>query len=431
MNNKLWILLITLNIAVVNKICSVTPLGMLTPYDINIRFKKPAPHHFYFNVMGEKSYNVKGYATDDCLEKSFLTNPLQIYENQQNIISMYQGIDNQGNVEIISAPFTQLLDSIAGGAGGGVSNLENGLFTPTGKFCAGQVAFSGMYALGHDLFISAHLPVYFVKLHCVDWQYSGNNELFSGARIQEELVSTFTQDAKNIFNLNVEGWKKHGPGDLTLLLEWQKDFPQRRQMLKNVQSNIRLGLSLPTGCKADETVLMSTPFGADGSVGVPFGGGLGMNLANCAEIGFSGQFWYFWSNEKERRIKSFPTQTTLLLPLITHATREYSFTQNFNLYAKVFSLCKKFTLKFGYQYWRRGEDVITPTNTNFYHEVVNSDLRLQETTKHFVLLALTYSPLSNDFKKVVPQLQLFWKGAVKGSRSAIASTAGAQFSLIF
>ncbi len=422
----------TVILTVTQILSPLTPLGMFVPYDINMRLKKPAQSHWYFGALGEKSYNVKGYGTDECKEISFLTNPLQIYEAEQNIVSLYQGLDEQGNItQTITSDFTKLLDSIAGGAGGGVSNLENGLFTPVGKFSGGQVAFGTTYALKHNFYVSAYLPAYFVKLDCIDWQYTGTNSLFSGEKIQKELVDSFSQDAQELFNLDINCWSRNGIGDLAFLLEWQQDFPQRRQLLKSVQPNIRLGITFPTGKKADEGLIMATPFGADGSVGIPFGGGLGINIAHRAELGFSGQFWYFWSNEKERRIKTFPTQTSLLYPVVTNAVREYSFMQNFNLYGQVYSLCKRFTLKFCYQYWRRGEDVITPSSTKFNHEVVNSDLTLQEQTKHNVILALTYSPLSNDFEKIIPQAQLFWKGAVKGSRSAIASTVGAQFSLIF
>lgn len=411
---------------------SAAPLGLFEPYDINIKLKRPGRKNFYFGIMGEKSYNVKGYATDACEETTTLVNPLQIYETtthpEQNWVALYQSADGR---QALTTPFTQLLDSIAGGPGSGVSNKENGLFTPTGKFCVGQAAFSTLYGVGHGIYIGAYLPVYFVKLHNVKWKYAGNNNLFSGEAIQQQMIDTFTQDAKEQFNLDITGWKRHGVGDLTIMAEWQRDFPQRRQVLKNVTPNLRLGLSLPTGAKANENVLFPVAFGSDGAFGLPFGGGLGLHLGNHVEIGFSGQFWHYFGHQKCRRVKTFTTQTSLLLPTVTETYREYSFIQNFNLYTQVFSLCKRFSLKGIYQYWRRGEDILTPTDPNLNVSIINTDPKLLEQTRHNVALIFSYSPKRDDFQRVVPQAQLFWKAAVKGMRSALVSTAGAQLSLIF
>lgn len=403
---------------------AASPLGLFEAYDSNIRLKYPAKNHFYFNVLGEKSYNVKGYATDCSEELTQLVNPLQIYEIKQNLIALYQDTDSN------KSKFISLLNSIAGGAGGGVGNSQNGLFTPTGKFSTMQAAFTSMYSFDHGFYIKAMLPIYTIALDSVVFEYAGNNTLFSGAQIQE-LVNTFRQDVQNLFNLNVGNWSQTGLGDLNVMLEWQQDFAQYRPILKSVQPNIRLGITLPTSSPTNESNIMSIPFGNEGSVSLPFGGGLGINLANHFEIGFSGQFWYYWSNQKERRIKTFTTQTSLLYPTITQAVKEYAFLQNFNLYAQIFSFCKRFSLKFCYQYWRKGEDKITPINSSFNYDIVNSAAQLLESTQHNVFFTLNYSPKKDDFSKIIPQVQLFWKAAVRGMRSAIASTVGAQISCIF
>lgn len=421
---KKKLLLVCINALQISQMLQAAPLGLFEPYDINIRLRKPAQHHFYAGVLGEKSYTVKGYATDDCLDTTYEVNPLQIYEPEQNFISLYQGQNYDDSA------FVQLLNKIAGGPGGGVSNLENGLFTPTGKFCVGQAAFSAMYAVKHHFFISAYLPVYFVKLHSVKWNYSGNNTLFSGAEILE-LEETFQEDAKNLFGLCTKGWKKHGLGDLTFLVEWQQDFPQLRPVLKNVQPNLRVGLSIPTGKEADENSIMPVAFGADGTASIPFGGSLTMDLANHVDFGLSAQFWYLWDNEKERRIKTFPTQTSLLYPVVANSIKQHSIIQNFNLFATAYSFNKRVALKFCYQYWRKGDDVLTPMCSEFSSTVMNTAPQLFERTEHDVFFTLTYSPKAADFKRVFPQAQLFWKASVKGSRAILASTAGAQLSLIF
>lgn len=408
------------------------PLGLFTPYDINLRLKKPAQGRIQCSFLGEKSYKVQGYATDCQEEITFLVNPLQIYEPIQNIISMYQGFDSNGvATQINSGQFTELLNSIAGGPGGGVSNYENGLYVPTGDFSAGQASPGLTYGIGQGFYISAYLPIYFAKLSNVTWTYAGNNTLFSGQKIQEDLINSFQEDAQNLFGLCVGNWKQNGPGDLAFIAEWQRDFPQRRAVLKNVQTNLRVGLSFPTGIKANEHLVMPIPFGADGSMTLPFGGGLGINLANCAEFGFSGQFWYIWGNEKNRRIKIFPTQTSLLFPAIVPTYKDFAFIQNFNIYAQAFSPSKRYSVKVVYQYFRKGKDTLIPQGIAYNFDVANSAIALDETTSHDFFIDLMYTPLRNDFQKIIPQAQFFWKGSFKGMRTSLASTIGAQISLIF
>jgi len=411
---------------------ALPPLGMFVPYDINIKLKKPVAGHFQLNVLGEKSYHVHGWATDYKEEETFCVDVLQIYEPVQNVVSLYQGYDASGTVvQTLTTPFTQLLDSIAGGPGGGVSNFNNGIFQPTGKLSCGQVALSSSYGVGRGFYISAYLPFYFTKLSHTKWHYAGTNTLFSDQKIQEELITTFAQDAQKYFDLNIGNWNRKGLGDLTIMAEWQRDFIQQRPTLKNVQTMVRLGISLPTSLKNCDTIILPIAFGADGAIGIPFGGGISINLGNVCEVGFSGQFWYYWSNEKIRRIKTFPTQTTLLYPVLTKTYKEFSIIQNFNLHALLYSFCKRFTLKGFYQYWRKGEDRLIPLSSNFNFDIVNSSRDLEEETRHQFCVLATYSPLKGDFEKYIPQFEIFWKTTINGTRTAAASTYGAQFSLIF
>lgn len=424
--------LLTISIIASQVIQCTTPLGMLTPYEISIKLRKPFEQGTQFNAIYEASYNTHGYATDKNEEESFIVNPLRIYEKHQNIVAMYQGFGPDGaTAQALTTPFTQRLDSIAGGPGKGVSNLQNGIYTPKGKLSCEQVSFSVVRPIKNGFYISASIPFCIARLSNVRWKYEGNNTLFAGEQIQQELINSFQLDAKKYFGLNIGNWKQQGLGDLTIMFEWDKGFIQRKKILRSVQANIRVGISIPTGVKTNEHIIMPVPFGADGAVGLPFGGGLSLNLNNIAEIGFSGQFWYFWSNEKLRRIKSFPTQTTLLLPSLTQTYKEFSFIQNFNLHAQLFSLCKRFFIKSSYQYWRKQQDRLTPISTTFNFEVVNSAQNIEDATYHNLILTTGYSPLSGDFNKVIPQFELFWKPSVTGTRVAIASSYGAQLSITF
>ncbi len=412
---------------------TLPPAGLFVPYDINIKQRKPAAQNWQCLAFGENSYHIQGYATDLPKEEiTYQVNPLQIYEPIQNVVSMYQGYDANGSiVQTISTPFTELLDSIAGGPGGGVSNYQNGIFKPTGQLSCAEFALGTIYGIGHGFYVSAYLPFYFARLYDVHWGYKGDNSLFSDERIQKELIDSFSQDALTYFDLNVGGWNKKGLGDLAIIAEWQQDFPQhQRKTLRNVQINTRLGVTFPTAKKSFENVIMPIDFGS-GTIGIPFGGGLSLNLGSIFELGFSGQFWYYWSNEKVRRIKTFPTQTTLLLPTLANTQKDFAMIQNFNLHAIMYSFCKRFALKSFYEYWRKGEDRITPLSNSFNYITINSALNLADQTRHQFCFMAMYAPKKDDFKKFIPQFEFFWKISINGMRTAAASSYGGQFSLIF
>lgn len=409
------------------------PAGLFLPYDINIKQKKPAAHNLQLIVLAEKSYAIQGYATDPKEEKTFFVNPLAIYEPTQNIVSMYQGYGVDGTVtQTLTTPFTELLDSIAGGPGGGVSNLQNGIFKPSATMSAGQVCAGATFGLANYFYISAYLPFYFTKLTNINWQYDGNNSLFSNQKIQTELIDSFTKDALKYFDLNVGNWKRNGIGDLAIIAEWQRDFPQQyRRTLRNVQTNVRLGITFPTAKKNCDNVIMPIDFGFDGAFSIPFGGQISMNLASIIDIGFSGQFWYFLSNQKIRRVQSFPTQTALLLPTLIETHKEFSIVQNFNLFGTIHSFCSRFALKGFYEYWRKGKDTLTPLANNFNFATINASQTIDEQSRHQFCIMAMYSPKKDDFKKIIPQLEIFWKLSTNGMRTIAASTYGGQFSIIF
>lgn len=404
------------------------PLGLFVPYDINIKQKKSQVNSIQTIFLGENSYTSHGYATDSKEEITYVVDVLQIYEPVQNVVALYQG---PSGLNSATTPFTQLLDSIAGGAGGGVSNLGDGLFQPTGKLSCGQFSLGATYGCGQNFYISAYLPFYFAKLSNVCWTYLGNNNLFSGAQIQEKLIDAFAADALQYFDLNIGNWNRKGLGDLAVIAEWQRDFPQRRPTLKNVQVNGRLGITFPTALQNCQNIIMPINFGADGAIGLPFGAGLNMFLGDIIEVGFSGQFWYYWSNQKIRRIKTFPTQTTLLEPILTNTYKQYSIIQNFNLTASVYTPCQRFSIKGLYQYWRKGMDTLIPLSYDFNFDIVNTSRSLDEVTRHQFTIFGAYSPRPNDFKKSIPQAEIFWKCSTNGMRTAIAGTYGAQLSLTF
>ncbi len=394
-------------------------LGFLEPYNFMIESEPLlAQRKWQWNFLTQTCINTESYD-----ENGILVNPLQIYETQQNILGLFQGFGAESQ-------FNQLVNSLAAGPGGGVNNSQNGLFTPTGDFSGYQVAFLSSYKFHNNCYFKISLPVYNLQLSNVEWTYTGNNSTFSGQQIETELVNSFMTDAKNIFDLSLGGWKISGLGDLAMLLDYIADFPQGRSVLRNVRVHFRVGLTFPTGLVADENLLMPQPLGADGSVTLPFGGGLDINLGRYFQCGFRGQFNYIWGNEKLRRVPTFENQTTLMFPEVVSTFKNYGMTQRFDLYMQIYNVISALSFKVAYEYYFKAQDSISVNLPGFNYSLLNTNTNLDEITRHNMILLLSFdSAFLKKFDKIHPQVGLFANLPFNGSFVTSAATTGVQLSL--
>lgn len=395
------------------------PLGFLEPYNFMIESEPLLQKQkWQWNFLTQTCFDTQSFDFD-----GIPVNALQIYETQQNLLGLFQGIGTESR-------FNQLVNSLAGGAGGGVNNSQNGLFSPTGDFSGYQVAFLSSYKFHKNCYFKFSLPVYNLQLSNVVWTYTGNNETFAGQAIETELVTSFLIDAQDNFDLNLSGWKTSGLGDLALLLDYIGDYPQGRTVLRNVRVHARLGLTFPTGLLANENWLMSQPLGNDGSMTMPFGGGLDINLSRYFQCGFRAQFSYLWGNEKLRRVTTFPGQTTLLLPTVLSTFKNHGITQTFDLYGQIYNPIAGLSLKLAYEYYFKAQDSISINQTGYNYTLLNTDLSLDEITRHNMIVLLSFdSAFLEKYDAMHPQVGLFFNLPFNGSLTTSASTVGVQLSL--
>ncbi len=397
------------------------PLGFLEPYNFMIESEPMLQKNkLQWNFLSQTSYDTQAFN-----EHGNMMNSLQLYEEQQNVFALYQGLQTESK-------FMQFINGIAGGPGGGGYTMEDGQFTPQGFFQARQAAFLASYQFHNHCFLKVSLPVYNVELYDVSWDYTGSNDTFSGQVIQDLLVTHFVQDTYDNFDLSLTGWKRSGLGDLSCLLDYIADYPQGRSLLRNVRVHFRLGLTLPTGLLGDENKLMAMPFGHDGSVSLPFGGGLDINLARYLQCGFRGQFNYIWGSSKERRVRTFQEQTTLLYPTTVSAFKNYGMIQRFDLYVQLYNFVSGISCKCAYEYFKKGQDTISVHQTGLNAEVFNLDRSLEEVTLHNVIGSISFdSAFLKKYDSIHPQVSLFINVPFNGSFAVGASTIGAQLTLDF
>ena len=411
--------LIITGLIITGSLLNAGPLGFLEPYNFMIESEPiVAESKWQWNFSTQSGFDTQSFD-----QEGNIVNALQIYESQQNLLGLFQGLD-------ATSQFNQLVNSLAGGSGGGVNNSQNGLFTPTGDFTGYQVAFLGVYRFHKNCYFKVSLPVYNMQLSNVAWTYTGNNKTFSGQQIETELVNSFVNDAQDLFNLSLGNWKASGLGDLACLLDYIGDYPQGRSLLRNVRVHARLGLTFPTGLLANENQVMSRAFGSDGSVTMPFGGGLDINLGRYFQCGLRGQFSYIWGNEKIRRVPTFSSQTTLLYPETIPTFKNYGVTQTFDLYGQLYNIVSGLSFKVAYEYYFKGQDTVSVLTPGLNYELLNTDLSLDEITRHSMICLLSFdSAFLRRFDKIHPQVGVYLNIPFNGSFTTLASTVGVQLSL--
>ncbi|MBA3535641.1 MAG: hypothetical protein H0T84_03370, partial [Tatlockia sp.] len=234
-------------------------------------------------------------------------------------------------------------------------------------------------------------------------------------------------------NLSLNGWKRQGIGDLVAQGTWKLDHPQAKPFLRCVSTQLRFGLSMPTGLKQDEDKILAFPFGNDGSWGLQIAGGLDLLFAHRLRGGLDAEFLYLFGNTRDRRIRAGNGQTDLLFFNKNCAFKEYGLGQQYNLYVEAFDLLGGLSVKLNYQYLKRNEDKLYVRNDGIDSVgLVNNAQSLQNWTAHSFIVGLNYNfcqPCSPW--PVEPYVSFWYKHGFNGKNALLANTIGASVTANF
>ena len=405
---------------IVNNSYGMFPLNVFRPWDINLR--PPRWHNKAWQVTGYVETGFDAHAYNSEGDK---VNPLEIWNTNQDALAMFEGFPS-------NTAINDFLDDV--------------LLNPDDDGVRGHLKFTGdfdlkasagiaaRYHMPHNFNLGLFLPFYSMQLKDVTFQDLTANASLEDSIVKTELTSQFLARVQQFDpNLDLTGWKKTGLGDLALLAEWWRDFPQGKEYLKNVNLEGRFGFTFPTGVKKDENKILSIPFGYDGSAGVVFGGGINLMWSECVRAGVDAQFLALFGNTRVRRIKVDPAQTDFLLFAQAEAHKEYGITQRFNLYAETYKWYGGLSIGAVYQYWKQGEDTLTLVTNQYSNEIANSAESLQEWTMHQFIFTAKYDfqDVLSDTALFKPHVFAFFKLPINGQRSLMASMLGLSITLNF
>ncbi len=397
------------------------PINYFRAWDLNV----VKPYHangalLDFACTPEFGLSTKGKTACDqpCLHPKYGhdVNVLQLYQPEQDALAMLKGFSSSSAIGTLAQELNVDDDN---GVRGHIS------------FCGDldikcNAIFSSRFYLNHNFIVSVMVPVVALKMSTkfTDLTPMVTEEDFLTHSL---LTDNFAANVKSLGDgLDINGWERTGLGDIAALIEWNKDFPQAKPLLKNVATHVRMGMSFPTGKGINPDQIMSVPLGNDGAFGVLFDAGLDLSLVTYVNLGVEVEFLFLFGNTRERRIKTDTSQTDLILLAKTCVYKDFGLTQFFNVYAEIYKLWNRFTFRFTYQFWKHDDDKLTVVNNDFSSIPANTAKSLEEWTIHQFIYNLSYDfdYDVSDKSPVLPYVALFYKQPINGKNALLAKTIG-------
>jgi hypothetical protein len=420
MRSKNWFYLFFLFISSIPaQLDGIFAINLFRPWDINLR-----PPRWCGENVQETNWFEIGLKARGINAKGDFVNEMQLWTKKQDALAMLHGFGDASEIT------HYLKNTLMNPEDNGV----RGNFKVKGDFKARAFGFNFRYHLPYDFTIGFLVPFYAMQLSRVDFQ-DLTQDLTSEDIIVKEKLTSILPEVINMFDpsLKLTGWRKIGFGDLCLLTEWYRDFPQGKPILKNVALNARFGLNVPTGIKVDEDDIFSVPFGCDGAFSIVFGGGINLNWWDAIHGGIDIEFINIFGNTRNRRIKVDSGQTEFLLLAKTPTHKEFGFTQRFNLYLEAWRFYQGLSARATYQFWKKGNDTLTLCTNIFPNNIPNSAQSIQEWTIHQFIFQLAYDAQGyvDENAWFKPQVSLFYKLPFNGQRALLNNTVGATLTVNF
>jgi len=393
-------------------------MNLLRPYDTLIRPPFVGDRTWQIDFYGEGGLGTKAFCAD-----GEVCDALRIWQPEQNALKMLQGFPEDSRI-------SQLRNQLDAD-----DNGKRGHFLVSSDFdLKYSLALAARVGFLKDFSFAAYLPFYSMELKNVRWHDQTQDITDEDIRVKQLLTDDFFALVQELgCGLDLCGWKRAGIGDLTFMLEWFRNFPQAKPLLKNVFINWRVGLALPTGKRADEDKIFAIPFGNDGATSLIFGLGIDLLFGSCFKAGVDVQLFHLFDTTRVRRIKTDRNQTELLLLEKAEVHIDYGLEQRFNLFFEFYRFYHGLSFKVGYQFFKRGDSHASLICNDFSTNIANTAVSLEDFTMHEMIPKLTYdfgADLSPD-ACTRPYLSLYARLPFNGKNVVLARTVGVVLAIDF
>jgi hypothetical protein len=204
-------------------------------------------------------------------------------------------------------------------------------------------------------------------------------------------------------------------------------------MLKNVLLNARAGIQLPIAQHISTNKMLYHSFGNDGAWAVPVGGQLKLYLGEYLSVGLDAELTYILNQTVTHRVKTAKEQTELFLLYKTKVDVDFGMNQQFELFAQV--CLEQYGVKttLAYQYFKHGDDTLTPCSLSTDTQIINHAQSLYEMTAHHIISNIEWN-IAKSFNvnwKVEPVITFFAKIPFNGKNILLNTFIGSSLSIDF
>jgi hypothetical protein len=424
--NKIKLLLRSVLCALVTFTANAyAPTNFDRPYEVDFRLYDWENSKFRLGAEVEYGDSKRGFNSN---EKK--CNVLQIYNPQESSVGMLLGAPKGSTTEALAR-------SLGIGSGNGTNDGYRGQFNVKGKYEETDCTFFSRYKLPINLdgtfYVSLFVPCKKIEYKDVTWIDQTKDILQEDRDFKEVVSSKLEQQAHDLgdLDINTDGWKKSGLGDIALMLGWRKDYQQeKKEYLNSVQINAQIGVTIPTGAKKDVDQSLSMPLGNNGAWGIPAILGLDLNFIKHIQAGVELSFLGLFTKSGMYRMKTSRLQTDYLLLNKGEASLDQGVTWKFTLFTKADKIFDHLSAMVSYHFVKHDDDRLSPKSEQFDASIVNSAESLKEWTTHSFVFELAYD-ICRSKSKIKPQISAFFKQPVTGKRAIVSQTIGGQIGCSF
>lgn len=350
------------------------------------------------------------------------TDPLRLWNNSESTISMLNGFTGTSSVGQLAQEVNATDDGV------------RGHIRLTGDYqITWGLLFGGYIPIKHGWSFVWTLPSYHAQLDIITVEDRTLLNSVEDYRVQQLLTKNLSSVLSTYGSgLSIESWSKTGIGDLSLCVQWQRDFAQHKPMLNNVSLGARAGFQIPTSQRVSLDKLLSHSFGNQGAWALPIGGQLTLYLGNYFLMGLDVELTYILNHTVTQRLKTAKEQSEHFLLWKREVPIDFGMNQRFTLFAEGHNNKYGFKTILGYQYFKHGDDTLCTSSTNIDHRIINSAQSLESSTAHHALIKTEWNiSKSITLSHIEPVISLFAKVPFNGKNTILNTFFGGSLNINF
>lgn len=415
-------LLILLSFTAIGTVGAYTPTNLDAPYDLRFSDQTWGGGHFHVGTTAQYMTGARAFDPDE--HRVPVT---QIWGSPESSLAMLEGHKPGSTLHGLGNRLR------------GTQDGTRGMYTVDGSLKWAQVGLDAQWLLSMiklpgQFVLSVHVPFIDARYDNITWKSLTKSQTLHDDMVKTDLASNQSELSafvKEHGNLEIGDQQRQGIGDTTLMFGWEGHFSQYQRRLRDVRVQVRAGINIPTAHGVNPRKVFDIDFGRDGSVSLPFGAGLRLDLGGGVRVGLDVGALVAVRRTKTWRLKTSWAQTPHLQIATGKATREYGPEWKFNVYSELYNNTLGVTMTAGYQFLKHTDSTLYPQDDTLSSSIINTAADVDVSESHNLVWNVCYAPTMSRAWRVRPALNVGGKFPFNGRRMASGYLLNAGLSLRF